>query len=78
MVKLPEEIEKRINDLFPKESEREQAKLIITPIFNQDWKINSTELSLSILELSGGNLERLKTVSNFDDPRQVIEQAKNS
>lgn len=68
------DIEVFIRDMFPDVSHCEVYQ-ILNPIMQVDWNVGTEQLIRSLLFLSEGDIARLKALTNFKDPRDIIMQA---
>jgi len=69
---LPEDIRKKIEELFPETHQRQEVKRIMEEIYYQDWGVGKDQLARALLVLSNGKPERLEEHLKNGDPRDLI------
>jgi hypothetical protein len=76
-VRVPPDIERKIEDLFDG-PEREEVSELIGALWNQRILVGPDQLARSILVLSGGKIDEVRQIfasSFWGDPRDVIVEA---
>ena len=77
MVDLPKDIENKIDRIFAV-TERAEIKRLLLDLWSRNLNVGADQLARSILYLSDGNLDKLRTIFEkefYGDPRDVIMMA---
>lgn len=72
---LPEDIRKKIEELFPETPHRQEVKRIMEKIYDHDWGVGKDQLARALLILSNGKPELLEEHLENGDPRDLIMEA---
>ncbi|MFN5417829.1 MAG: hypothetical protein ACK5B9_12295 [Flavobacteriia bacterium] len=69
---IPNDIEKKIYQLFSNEKERKEVENKIKSLYSKNWGVGFDQLTRSIIFLSDGKLEEFKNIIKEMEPRDLI------
>lgn len=72
---LPTDIERKVCELFPADSDRNEVMQLIAGIYDGDWGVGKDQLTRALLVLSEGKPDKLKERTKNMEPRDLIMEA---